>query len=65
MIIVSNNHGESISLNIYYLLITKIGDQSTLALLQNTGLSTTGGNGRQFIKSWSSILAHGGLQKQE
>ena len=53
MIIVSNNHDEKYYFK-YLLLactfIIKIGDRSTLALLQITGRSTTGGNGRQFIK---------------
>jgi hypothetical protein len=58
MVIVSNNHGESIILNIYYLhalIFTKIGNRSTLALLLNTGWSTIGGNGRQLIKSWVQL----------
>ena len=50
MIIVSNNHDESIiSVSTTYTcmhinFIIKIGDRSTLALLQMTGQSTTGGN---------------------
>ena len=56
MIIVSNNHDESIILVsttcMHINFIIKIGDQLTLALLQMTGRSTIGGNSHQFIKSW-------------